>query len=267
MHDRRSAAEACRSTVRGCRRRHSAAFVWFPVDDPGAPERRPALAKALDLPEWPGTTVASFFDDYAQKLHEPVDRSTLSVLTIPAEAEEAIDAVARGKLRGEKGIDPLDGHLLLCQLKIAASLMRLCNRTDEVTSKDWELAAVIMKISARTRAQAQNMLDAERNRRNFDAAQVSGARKIVETRMVAKAEAEDIARVADVIVAALGAAAGQTLPGHKVNKAVASRDRRLVDKALEYLEIDDQIEIEEVKYHGRPGIKVTLLQQTKGATP
>ncbi len=62
------------------------------------------------------------------------------------------------------------------------------------------------------------MLDAERNRRNLDTAKVSGARKIVETRMAAKAEAEDIARVADVIVAALTAAAGQTLPGHKVQQ-------------------------------------------------
>ena len=70
-----------------------------------------------------------------------------------------------------------------------------------------------MAVSDRTRAAVQGQLDAERNRRNLDTAKASGERKIFETRMAAKAEAEDIARVADVIVAALTKASGQTMTG------------------------------------------------------
>jgi hypothetical protein len=247
-------------------------FVWFPVDDLGAPEQRLAPQPPLQLPRWgekwadPTDGIIAFFNDVdqelAKNLDKPCDRSTLIVLKIPPEAAEAIDAVARGKLRGNPGVDPLDGHKLLCQLKVAASLMRLCNR-DEITSKDWELAGIIMAISDRTRGQVKDKLDAEHNRRNLDAAKASGARKIVETQMAAKAEADDIARVADVIVAALTAAGG-VLTGGKVSQAVASRDRHLIPKVLDYLEIDEQAEIEEIKYHGRTGTRVTLLkQQTK----
>ena len=160
--------------------------------------------------------------------------------------------MAREKLRGKPGVDPLDGHRLLCQLKVAAALMRLCNRT-EITSKDWELAGIVMAVSDRTRAQVKNKLDAERNRRNLDTAKASGARKIVETRMAARAEAEDIARVADVIVAALTKAGGRTLTGSAVRRAVGrDRDRHLVPKALEYLEIDGRIEVEQVERRARP---------------
>jgi hypothetical protein len=78
---------------------------------------------------------------WAQILHEPVDPGPdrLRVLGIPPEATKAIDTVAREKLRGNPDVDPLDGHKLLCRLKVAAALMRLCNRR-EITSQDWELA-------------------------------------------------------------------------------------------------------------------------------
>ena len=114
-------------------------FVWLPVDDPGAPQQRPDPQDPLDLPRWgekwhePSNTITEFFDDIDQKLadqlNKPCDRTTLCVLKIPPEATEAVDAVARGKLRGDGRVDPLDGHRLLCQLKVAAALMRLCNRT------------------------------------------------------------------------------------------------------------------------------------------
>jgi hypothetical protein len=247
-------------------------FVWFPVDDPGRPEKRPDPKPPLKLPGWqenwmdPSSAVADYFNDIDQKLanqlDKPCDRSALQVLKIPAEAEDIVDVVAREKLSSSPNFDPLDGHQKLCQLKVAAALMRLCNRT-EVTSKDWELAGIVMAISDRTRAQVKTKLDDARTRRNLDTAKASGARKIFETRMAAKAEAEDIARVADVIVTALTKANGHTMTGSAVRRAAGrGRDRTLVPKALEYLEIDGRIRIEQVK---QAGVKVTLLstgQQT-----
>jgi hypothetical protein len=235
-------------------------FVWFPTCDPAAPDNRPEQPPPLVLPRWPGDETHNFDIDnfWAQRLDTPADRGSLTVLKIPAEAAETIDTVAREKLRGNPDIDPLDGHKLLCQLKVAAALMRLCNRT-EVTSEDWGLAAVVMSVSDRTREQVRAELAAEATRRNLNAAKVSGARKIVETEMVAHAEAEDIARVAEVIVTALVKAEDRTLPGAKVSKAVAGRDRNMIPKALEYMEIDGRIKVEDIERRGQAGIRVTLL--------
>jgi len=45
-------------------------------------------------------------------------------ITVPAKAWREIKAHRRAVKRREFGIDPLDGHKFLCQLKIAAALMR-----------------------------------------------------------------------------------------------------------------------------------------------
>ncbi len=239
-------------------------FVWFPVDDPQAPTLRGTPPVPLDLPRWPEADTQFNMDNYrAQQLATPVDRALLRVLTIPSEAEAVVDAVAREKLRGNPDVDPLDGHRLLCQLKVAAALMRLCDRT-EITSKDWKLAGIVMAVSDRTRAQVKNKLDAERTRRNLHTAEASGARKIVETQMAARAEAEDIARVADVIVAALTKAGDRTLAGSAVRRAMGrDRDRHLMPKALEYLEVDGRIKVEQIERRGQAGVKITLVEQTK----
>jgi Bifunctional DNA primase/polymerase, N-terminal len=237
-------------------------FVWIPLDDPGAPEQRPNPPAPLRLPRWPEDrdlrSIVATDEDRAQLLHEPVDRDALHVLDVPPEAAEAIDTVAREKLRGNPDIDPLDGHRLLCQLKVAAALMRLRQHT-EISSQDWELAGTVMAVSDATREQVRAKLAADTTRRNRANAELSGTRKIVETRMAATAEAEDIARVAEVVVTALAKADGQTLPGHKVNKAAMGRDRHLVPKALEYLQVDGRIQVEDIEYRGRAGTRITLL--------
>ncbi len=244
-------------------------FCWFPVDDPEAPQVRPDQPEPQHtLARWPQDDLYTWEDiDYswAQMLHEPANRGALTVLTIPPEAAEIIDAVAREKLRKNPDVDPLDGHRLLCQLKVAAALMRLCNRV-EITLTDWELAGTVMAVSDRTRRQVQADLAAEAARRNTAAAHAAGARRVVETRVVADAEAEDVRRVAEVIVTALANTEDRALSGNKVRKAVDSRDKYTVPKALEYLEIDGRITVEDVEYHGRLGTKITLLddeEQTK----
>lgn len=243
-------------------------FVWFPVDDPQAPDERPERPKEWNLPPWPDDEAYNFDGENtrAQMLDIPVDPEKLRPLTIPLEAFKVIDMTAREKLRGNRDIDPLDGHRLLCRLKVAAAIMRLCNRRDEITSDDWERAGIVMAISDRTREQAQTQLASAAAQRNRTAAELSGRRKIVETRMAATAEAEDIARVADVITAALAKADDQTLPGHKVTKAAAGRNRSLIPKALEYLQIDGRIKVEEIEYRGRPGTRITLLDDEEQQT-
>ena len=86
-------------------------FVWLPVDDPGAPNSGPPTApagaarvgtKTGRTPATPSSTSSTTIDQkLADQLDKPSTATTLRVLKIPPEATEAIDAVARGKLRSE----------------------------------------------------------------------------------------------------------------------------------------------------------------------
>ena len=233
-------------------------FVWLPVDDPDCPEQRPGAPERLQLQPWAPDPRYRDQSTWAGQLGTPVDREKLSVLVIPPEAAAAGDAGARGKLRN----DPeqlLDRHRLLCRLKVAAALMRLCNRT-EITSKDWEKAGVVMAVSDRTRERVQAQLAADTARRRLDAARVAGAARIIEARMATTSEAEDIERIAGVIIRALTAANDCTLSGAAIRRAVAGRDRLLVPKALEYLQDEGRVTVEAAEYRGQPGVQVTLLR-------
>ena len=60
-------------------------------------------------------------------------------------------------LRGDQGVDPLDGHALLCRLKVAVALMALDCRT-AIDETDWRLAGDVMDVSAHTREQCRRAL-------------------------------------------------------------------------------------------------------------
>lgn len=62
--------------------------------------------------------------------------------------------------RGEAGIDPLDGHPMLCRLKVAVGLALLAQH-DAVTEDDWSLAGEVLTVSNRTRASVQAELTAK----------------------------------------------------------------------------------------------------------
>lgn len=65
--------------------------------------------------------------------------------------------------------------------------------------------------------------------------------------------------MSEVIVAALAKADGGTLPGSKVNRATAGRDKHLVPKALDYLKIGGRVKVEDIEYRGHAGTRVTLI--------
>jgi hypothetical protein len=49
-----------------------------------------------------------------------------------------------------------------------------------------------------------------------------------------------------------------------VKKAIQGRDRGLVPKALEHLEVDGRIKVEDVAYRGQTGTRVILLDGDGG---
>lgn len=112
-------------------------FVWMPVGDPDAPDiapppMEPAVVKA---PRWGSGT---------------------QNLAVPDVARDAMDRHRLATLRGED-VDPLDGHRMLTQLKVAAALTVLDGRS-VVADEDWELAGLVMRVSARTRSHIERTL-------------------------------------------------------------------------------------------------------------
>ncbi|MCM6772757.1 hypothetical protein NDR87_06155 [Nocardia sp. CDC159] len=110
-------------------------FVWMDVRDPEAPDITPAQPDPITvrLPRWQS-----------------------DFLVIPEAASSSIRRHRLAQLRDEN-VDPLNGHALLCRLKVAAALMILDGRS-VVSDEDWTLAERVMRYSNHTRTAIRNAL-------------------------------------------------------------------------------------------------------------
>lgn len=124
-------------------------FIWVPVSDPDAPQDAPDDPGVwkVKVPAWsrPGAGHLKVIDD------APLD------LEVPQEAIDEIRSHRLAVLREAADVDALDGHRLLTQLKAAVGLMALDGRT-VVSSEDWQLAAILMDVSARTRERCRKAI-------------------------------------------------------------------------------------------------------------
>jgi len=112
-------------------------FLWLPVVYPH-PDERPAAEP--ELLRW----------------RLPIlDKAGPYLMPVCPAAAEAIDAAHLARARGEG--NALDGHLLLVREKVAAALALLSGGV-EVKDEDWQLAGVIMEVSAQTREQVAEAL-------------------------------------------------------------------------------------------------------------
>jgi hypothetical protein len=131
-------------------------FIWLSTGDPEAPDERPADPGCWEVaaPGW----------QRAQSGHlRLVDGH--GDLAVPESARTMIDTHRLAVLRGDHRVDPLDGHALLCRLKVAVALMALDART-VIEETDWELAAHVMQVSAVTREQCRRALTEHRRIQN-----------------------------------------------------------------------------------------------------
>lgn len=141
-------------------------FIWLPVLDPAILDTAPEPPQPM--PVTPPT--------FGTMLTRP---GGLERLEIPAVARDAIWAHHRALHRGE-GVDPLDGHVQLARLKVAAALMVLDGRS-AVSDEDWELAGLVIEVSNRTRQAVLDQVAArarEDNEARADAAAYREVRKI-----------------------------------------------------------------------------------------
>ena len=124
-------------------------FLWFPADDPDAPDERP------EQPEkWrnPLIQIGTFRDRHKRQ-----------ELAVCETTRAEIDTARLDRLRGSTS-EALDGHALLAQLKAAAALALLDGRRNAISEGDWRLAAIVRQVSDQTRQQVIDALERTRSR-------------------------------------------------------------------------------------------------------
>lgn len=142
-------------------------FLWLWTGDPDVPDECPPAPKALPdpSPAWVAVDDVDYVGDQIQ-------------LCVPDIARDEIIARRRAVLRGDAGVDPLDGHSMFVRLKVAAALMLLDSRT-AMTAEDWALAGQLMAASAATRRACQRAVAAQFRRSNRARAQAAAEREEV----------------------------------------------------------------------------------------
>jgi hypothetical protein len=135
-------------------------FVWLPASDADAPDHEPDAPATMNIkrPSW--------------------ERTAVRDLEVPDVARSTIREHRRAVLRGEDGVDPLDGHAYLTCLKVAVALMALEGRA-VVSEEDWTLAGYVMSVSAQTRQSCSQALHAARRDVNKARAMDAVAREYI----------------------------------------------------------------------------------------
>lgn len=118
-------------------------FVWFDTSDIDAPDDTPDCPAPLRV-----VLPSVVTGDYT--------------FAVPDEVRAEIRAHRLRVLRKDPDVDPLDGHRMSAQVKVAVGLALLDGRPD-VSSEDWRLARTVMRVSSRVRADVQAVL-ADRKR-------------------------------------------------------------------------------------------------------
>lgn len=131
-------------------------FIWLPTSDPDAPDARPPDPGRWEVPQ------AGWQRGHSGHLRLVDGHGDL---TVPASARDMIDTHRLAVLRGDHRVDPLDGHALLCRLKVAAALMALDART-AIEEADWNVAGHVMAVSAATRDRCRHALNEHRRIQN-----------------------------------------------------------------------------------------------------
>lgn len=197
-------------------------------DAPGGFPQRCVFGSVLDpdAPDEPPTGIEPYRP--AQEPDFAPNAGPYYEIPFPESVVAEIRAHQRGVLRGEPGLNPLDGHRNLCKAKVAAGLMLLEGR-NSVTEDDWRIAERIMTVSDRVRA-------------DLIRATEDTARTANRARALAAADRDEVVattklqRAKNTIIKHL-AVKGE-LPRHELRKRLRSDQREHFDAAV--AELEDQ---------------------------
>jgi hypothetical protein len=198
-------------------------FVWLPTEDPSIPDDPPPVPEQWKVPNYPWV----------------YGHGGRTVLQLPEVVSTTIRQEHIKRMRGQG--DALDGHAILCRVKVAAALMLLDGRDLVMTEEDWDLAGQIMAKSEQTRATVQ----AELNRAATANARNQGALEGTRT-----AVAEDVVHSAGIRRVKAGIRKRLDREWKSVSelrRSTARRDRLLFEEALDELVADGDADVAEVE--------------------
>lgn len=239
-------------------------FVWLPTTDPDIPKTAPEAPAAYELPMWPVSAGASKVVLGATSavglLDVPARPGDLHTLSIPDVARDAIDEHRRKMLRGDTGTDPLDGHRLLCRLKVAAALMWLERRNDAVSEQDWELAGTVMAVSDVTRRSVVAALADKAQASNRARGRADAVRADAAEQARADLDAERIEKITKNIVSILDSVGGEESRSN-IRRKLRDRDRAFFDERVEAVLLEAGIvEVVESAGRGSKGYRLRLVE-------
>jgi hypothetical protein len=232
-------------------------FVWLTAVDDDMPEVEPDEPPRLDLGRWTAnpqvrSTVSLIDFDTAQNSHlaDPADPAHYEVLGVPAIAEDEIKTVQRAIRHGSEKVDPLDGHRLLVQLKVAAALMALEGRRQAITESDWTRARLMMAVSDITRQAVKIELRSKERHQNTNRGRAEGEREIAKNDVIAR-DRERVKNMAGRILDALRDKDGQTVSVLKKALSGGNKNREVFDRAISYLDGTGAVKREDFTTHNK----------------
>lgn len=215
-------------------------FLWMPAIDPTLPEDE---EDDPDLPEpfiWKAPVKLRGPDD-PFTLPEPGEDAPVqqdAIITMCERAVKEIRAERRARARGEGICDELAVHDTLGRVKVAAALALLDERT-EVTEEDWDLSAVVMRVSTSVRGQVVRGL-----KREIEAQQEVERRLIVESAVeVEKAKLSTaVDRVKARVFQVLTKGGADYTPKGVIRKSLSASARAYLEDAIAELRNEGRIE-------------------------
>lgn len=257
-------------------------FLWLPTTDPDATDDLVEAPEPFSLPAWPTARPAENSsadgirdDEFAEpaehdepaeddqgeqprlkfavvrdgfRLDEPAQRSAFHVLDLPPSVVEEIRAEHLAKRRGDMSINPLDSHAMLARLKVAAGLMWLNGRTDEINEDDWKLAGTVLAVSNSTRATVLAAMRSNETKVAEARGRSDAVREVVKEDVLRDRK---IARLAEGIREKLRVENDQ--PFNRLSKRFRSQDRSVVRPALDLLVSVGDVALRAIEHHGNAG--------------
>ena len=172
------------------------------------------------------------------------------VIKFSEDAREEI--YERGRWASEE--DEMESQAIVIKMRVAAALALLDGRV-RVDDDDWHIAGAVMLQSRRTRNEVIDCLKEVRKHEAVIKGRYSAIEKMSSDKAVERLVAEDVRRVADVVVKHLG---GEPLGRGKINQALPSRDRKHLDAALVLLVEESRVAKRTMKINGQAVVKYRL---------
>lgn len=229
-------------------------FIWMPTVDPMVPDDLPLTPEPL---EWKIPVEYSMVEDVKGALFGGLKLFTTVEVQVCQKAQLVIRANRKTALR--TGIDNLDGHSLLTQLKVATALGLLNGRL-EVNEEDWDLATVLMHVSDSTRSSVIGEFQRAAVQKNLVRAKAEATRAVVIEEVKDDQARQNAAKNIKKWLNTLSE--DEWMPKNQLRtKLKAGPTRDAFDEAMSQLINLGQVQSENYEYRGNQSVRYRMVAE------